>query len=1669
MLAADDGYSMGQRFGLVVTVVRAEGLPYTASKTVFRIPKKSKPQRRYVRVSVPGMAGGRETAASAVSSSVVVSGTECRWGVKETGGENIFLEVDRDALGATGNDMETPLDGTAEKNVLLEVEVLSDQSESGGEDNLLGRGQTVVRCVGALEVGDSQPRWVMLSLGGSSRGKIEIAVSTRATPLPDGTVQPDESGQDTALKHDGQTVPPCDANETLLEKYCGGEMVASFKDRHEDKARREDPGATKDNENGLDAYTSTSRSPKWGLPNMPGLKNALNVSLTRAANLRANQREAPVNNEMNPRSEDGSHEKNTVHIVAERDSARQETANDNLDDHIASENASPGKNTRRERQSLLSARHGMQSLKDSLQAKIIEASGMLRGERVREQDDTVAATELQDKNAPREKTLEGLSSDSESTPFSRSREFDLEADVANMSPERDSFDVDTERDTDGTREERAHRAQTDASSVGNDNNALSPPAATRGRTRALQEDTGKKTFTEVSRRGERRTRDHQVDKPSPLKSLLRAAAGDKDAQKGDGNTQNEILKQTEKVVGIGGSDYMTDTDGDENAADSEHAKETAAQILSAPVVASSIKAAAARIKTTLSSPKFAGTLKGLGWNTSKEESSGDNPALPPAFTGAPVGEVFSATSLTASSVGKMEGRCETEGDVGSSGSGSLAATTVLVAVFSASGLPETSGKGSFRHVKKDGTQRPFVRLSICHVSVTTSPAQDGDRKYRWGQQKEGETVEIVVPASVLPDAGLASLKLVIELWNKASEEQTKNVLLGSTEVPLADWLGKTAAWAELDSTSNRGGRVKLSVSVKEGGASSSAYPDGLDEAIRDDIDTWNTKKEAVAETDLLSEYPDTTNNMNIDTENTHRDQPELDPGESICKSSVVGRITDRDADGGSAGISLTCSDVEEGAEVTKGIAKNSYNQGESEANVPRLELGLISREWRQQASDQENTRPHAAPSAAKRYAEAEYKAIATNGEDANKQDIAIISDKGTNRGVGTVAPTGDGTKMEGDKDETQVDITSRTKFDDARITILVKEADSLTMSTSKAAFGKLKLHPTQDPYVVLSVCGNRRATSAVIEGGSKCRWSGEAGESVDLSTSYANLTTGGWGHAEADGPRLTVEVWNQESPTRHSDVFIGSSDVKLKEYLGCGPKWVHISRRKKSSGRVKIDVKCPVLQQSITDAEPNIDPKKKESHVQKQRLEAVEAAQTFWRQCHDVSEENQHEGAAGMHQGATDKDGQRNNVSTERSCVELHNQASIDKGNATNANGMIGEHGKTSPDAGTMKTSQGTDDESSPANIEPDNTGNNLLRKRNRASALLTLGKGDVKERMNDHATDEVDGHIFAIDTNDSQHSLKADKTNIDEVADGIPARQVGNVASAFGVTATVAISNERITPVVHEQPTTSDNLARAGPLKELSESERQQPSECGSDQPPQTASRGGYKSNGDTCAHANDRELKSKTLEAHDDHRNVNTREWDGDRLMSSHRKASKAEVTQVLTKFKHSGNAEQEDDFLAGQQRQTRQEVQALSQAPVNGLALATTAKRLERARDIVRRRRGVESRPGPVGRRRPPHAPPSVQSANLSTVADAEQMRAATTIQGAFRGRTARRSLRERQRAVVKIQAAYLGHMERKQIVGLRARTKRAKAEEQRARARRERIESMQQVCAYSAATL
>lgn len=892
---------------MVVTVVRAEGLPGITSSSLFRRAK-SQTHRRYVRVRIVDKSEGRDQCVSAVTSSLAGGGPTCRWGEKGGGGESVYLGVDG-----------------RESTTVLELEVWNDQSESGAEDVLLCSGKTDMG-----DVGPDQSRWVVLN----PKGKVEVSVST-SPPAGNKAEQLDGTDREPALERDGQTLP-LEINHA------------------QEDANTENLSEEITPENPLEP-----RSLKWGMPRMPGLKNSLNISLGRAANLRAKQREEPPVNGTNgelvgtaSRAEDASQ---PTDIVDERQSItgdgreRQVTGEKTLpDEHIV-----PGKQSNR------GAMRGIQSIKESLQTRILGvSSGKPPAEGKDTQNEDVQGVELQhegvhdlpseirkrlssarrstspskvpmepdelgnsqaqvkqensQKRLSRDKRESASSIDGGGHADRRRRGYQSplrsllqepaagdqeihESDEGEEDSTNESGGDDIVRRSIGDDEDRSGSQKANGA-VAQVVSALDAASAIKAAASRLKSTlpspklgsnfkglSREKTGSASSSDGDGHPERHRSGYQSPLRSLLQdEATGDQETHEcegGKGNATNES----------GGDDAVwRGTVGDE---ESHAAKGKVAQAVSALDAASAVKAAASRLKSTLSSPKLGSTLKGLGWNklTKEEVVEGG----PPSPSSSSCDHVDRISSTTPTVVDEARQPATQLGGISDPRPLPLdATTTVLVAIFRASGLPEMLTKNIFGRTKKTSTQNPFVRLTLCGFSVSTSAVQGGGRDCRWGKKNEGDIVEITIPSPNVPGAGVATSKMVVEVWNKASDGLEKDILLGSTEILVADWLGKKAKWAALDAKKSQGGRVKLGVSLKDSDGASSipSNDDGSDNAPVDNGSAPGVKGD---EPDPFNPHPAATSSSTAYVGGAVQ-QPWGAPPQSVPEPNGSGEIGQQD-------------------------------------------------------------------------------------------------------------------------------------------------------------------------------------------------------------------------------------------------------------------------------------------------------------------------------------------------------------------------------------------------------------------------------------------------------------------------------------------------------------------------------------------------------------------------------------------------------------------------------------------------------------------------------------------------------------------------------------------------------------------------------------------------------
>ncbi|CAM9499247.1 unnamed protein product [Pylaiella littoralis] len=527
------------------------------------------------------------------------------------------------------------------------------------------------------------------------------------------------------------------------------------------------------------------------MPRMPGMKNPLNISIGQAANLRAKQREELPGHETNgasvgsaSRAEQASQRPNEAEDKRQSIPGEERERETNGGKALRDERVDQGKQANRR------AMRGIQSIKESLQTRLLgTSSGKLPAEGEHPQNEEMEGGESQDDE------VHDLPSESGESSSSARRS----GSPSNVPAELDEL---------GASQAQIQRE--------NSQKGLS------------RDKTGSAPSSDGGSHAEKRKSGYNT----PLRSLLQdATAGDQETHESKGGEEDE----------------NSESDGDDavsrDTSESHAAKGTVGQAVSAPGTTSVVKAAASKLTSKFSSPKLGSTLKGFGWNRpTKEDVVKCVPSSPSASPCDPAHRISSTTPTG------VDEASESATELGGSSvprpqPSDAPTTTVLVTVFRASGLPETSTKNLFGRTKKTSTQHSFVRLDLCGVSASTSAVEGGGRECKWGKKREGHIVEISIPSPNVPAAGVGASKMVVEVWTKASDEAGKDALLGSTEVLVADWLGEKAKWVALEAKRSQGGRVKLGVSLKDGDGASSLPPngDGTDDAPVDGGSASGTK------------------------------------------------------------------------------------------------------------------------------------------------------------------------------------------------------------------------------------------------------------------------------------------------------------------------------------------------------------------------------------------------------------------------------------------------------------------------------------------------------------------------------------------------------------------------------------------------------------------------------------------------------------------------------------------------------------------------------------------------------------------------------------------------------------------------------------------------------------
>ncbi|CAM9314968.1 unnamed protein product [Ectocarpus sp. 12 AP-2014] len=568
------------------------------------------------------------------------------------------------------------------------------------------------------------------------------------------------------------------------------------------------------NDNGEDKVAidspPRSRSSKWGMPRIPGLKNTLNVTLGRATNLIT--KGEPISND---RSEDTAPQTENVQVVDELQSIFEDVPEPQV---THGKPPSDKRATQDKKQASRGAMQGIQSMKASLQARLrgVSSSENLFPENENRLFEEGERTEAEGSHH------EECSSVGSGTPPVVLNGNGAEPNGAMKKPDKPGF---SEEQT--IIQENTQNPSSDDTNV---------PVA---------------SSADGDVRFERRS-------SSPLKSLLQDATGH----------AHENVEETQDDEGdIEGYEVATDT-----IWDGYHAKGPVAQAVSALDTAIS----AARLKSKLSSPSLTATLKGFGWNRAKKEAVASATSPPSVTMGSPVG-IISLSGSAGEEGASAPTPHEYTGCDGTNDPNNLA-STVQIAVFRASNLPEKLGT-KFGRQKKSNTLGRFVRLKLCGVSASTPIVQGQGAECRWGTKQEGYLLEIVVPPGNLPAAGVGSSKIMIEVWNKASEELGKDVLMGKTEILVAEWLGKKG-WASFDPKQSQGGRVKLRVALKP-----YRNVDGSDDVAMQDSGAADSGERPVhVEVNPTSPSPDATNTL-------QQVEEEQQQGETAAKTTVP--ITER--------------------------------------------------------------------------------------------------------------------------------------------------------------------------------------------------------------------------------------------------------------------------------------------------------------------------------------------------------------------------------------------------------------------------------------------------------------------------------------------------------------------------------------------------------------------------------------------------------------------------------------------------------------------------------------------------------------------------------------------------------------------------------------------------------
>lgn len=1592
--SGDKNYGEGRIIGFVVTISRAENLPEPPTKNVFGKPKKTNAtDHPYFHVKV-SRTGGQETVKSTVTTSVPGDGSGCTWGPEGSDGEDIFLPMD--------------IDNTTSENDINEygtvfVEVWRDQTEGGGKDTLIGRGDMPLSEL--LDNGGSYerstgPTPVSLTLGGSSKGRLYLSATTTTDRFPPDDKEGEIYDRDTNSERHEQSDPPTHRIGPSSEDE---ELVAENRNDLMDGAQ--DGRGVTTNDSQTEGGTATKhRFSKWGMPRMPDLKGTLSASLqaTRAAAWKLRQREearnvgvesAPQKNMgAEPESQEDSLTDSILDQVGDLPVTRTGEDSQTLNRSETDEDnrqSLPGNEIQDKKRlglaGLVGVGHGMQSLKDGLRTKLSRTIDVSNDQHDDQNDQDDQDEEEVETESSEVQDVDGIEFPSEQSISEK------EFMGRKRSPSSHSNGLNNE-----TASIVTDNKQQPVADVRAENNQLGGLTVDAERGGAVgRGGNGNGTCaTDRQHKSER-----IAEKSSPLRTFLRSVIGERER----GNRGEQESEQPSEGNEDSGPELVKNSDSDEFESSNDAPEESTPRSLAA-----SWKVATSSF-LKLSSPTFTPKLKGFGRNQPKDSTANDPSPSPtdgdpdgttnPVLTHAPEKDPARKPSL-------YESDADADLDMPFEVATNLSVTysTIFVTVFRASGLPEKFAKGSFGLTKKKVRQNVHVKVKVCDQIVETTSVQCRDQAV-WGHKKRGETLEIPLALEVLPKQGTKAVRLAVEVWNQGSEVGERGNLLGLTEVSLDESLGRKAAWADLEMKGSGEGRVKFSV-VSKGFSSENDQTLPAKEKEQDNR-AETIKESARPKDDLVAiETHAIVDTSRDSSENGDVLLPkELGQHEHARTKSMLAEIEENEPDPNLG--SPTChtssgDDLEEEHRKTR-----EPGDGQRMIDVPFLNLGSVSNKLHEEAVEEDHPLQSSLDM---------------------KNVVAATEDSGT---VSGRKCTGDEEPIEG-----VLPASKQT----VKFAISVKEGDALAEALTKTTLERPNKNVTQNPYVTLSICGMKGATSAIVGGGRVCRWPGSTGESVNLLVAYADLYATGWGRKGHEGPVLTLQMWNQVSADRQADIFIGSGEVKLQDSVGRGEIWVDLNQSRHSKGRVKIEVEC-------TDLQP----------------------------CQFTD-------------NRTSKNETKGQLVEETTKAKMQSEIEAERNGATPspAGDGIGKkqttlEGKTSDASSEADATGAREPRSAPCRVSLEVTRENIIRlqDRNQSSAALIkeLRPSPVARREpafpatgesihggeKDQIADKDAGKRKGGETA-SPCPYGAGIREATEMEDYLQLRQVHGKAIPLNLeTTTLAVAtSSRQVPAIIEQDAPVANLVQTLPVD--------LPDSCHT----------GSRSNIPRLLQAGGSPFESSPTRPKARTGSFDSAGGDNPDLHGRFAEGGKC-ATEGKGKSggREGGNGPAlEDVEICATRNLDHAETIALEEhlqcqdgctiAPMTASVIRSKEvmnkinSRRDRARQIARRRREIGLRMGPteVHRINDATAYGREEGLSLSRI-ESQVLGAAMTIQSTFRGRIARRRLRLQQRATMIIQATYRGYRERRVFLATTARVKRARAEERQAQERRSRIVSMKQV--------